>query len=271
MEKSVALNGYAKVNLSLGISGVENGFHMLDSVMTTVDLYDEVTMSLRDDDQVTVTYLTGESFACDNALKTAKALKEHYALPGVDIKISKHVPQGIGVGGSAVDSAAIARGYEMLLGKQFNDDFLVTLGGDVPFLKRRGSAVVTGRGEGVTPIMQKALHIALAYGTKSISTRDVFALYDARGGENGTSKQFLSDGIPFNALEKSAIEIEPSILESKNLLFQAGFDKVVMTGAGSAFIAFESDKELFESKLKQAEMLAESTDIKLKKLTLIKE
>ncbi len=271
MKKSVTLNGYAKVNLSLGITDVKNGFHTLDSVMATVDLCDKITVSLRDDDVVSVTYLTGERFEHDNAYSTAIALKERYALPGVDISISKRVPQGVGVGGSAVDGAGVARAYEVLCDKEFDDDFLVTLGGDVPFLKRGGVAIVGGRGEIITPIAYKDLYIAIAYGKKSLSTREVFDLYDVIGGENGASKRFLEDEIPFNALEKSATMLEPSISESKKTLLQVGFDKVVMTGAGAGFIAFESDIEVFESKFKRAEMLCKQTDITLKRLTLIKE
>lgn len=271
MENFVVLNGYAKVNLSLAITGVKDGFHMLDSVMAKVDMSDKVTMSIRNDKEVSVTYLTGETFCPDNAYNLAVALMERYDLPGVDIKISKAVPQGIGVGGSAVDGGAIARGYEMLTGKTFDNDFLVTLGGDVPVLKSKGASIVRGRGEKITPIELKETYVLLAYGKKSLNTREVFALYDKIGGDEGSSEQFLSDYIPFNALERSAITLEPEILKSKNLLLEAGFERVAMTGAGAGFIALESDKEMFSSKLSKAIALASDEDITLKPLTLIKD
>ena len=37
---SVKIKSYAKVNLTLEITGVENGFHMLDSLVASIDLFD---------------------------------------------------------------------------------------------------------------------------------------------------------------------------------------------------------------------------------------
>lgn len=271
MAKLVEINGYAKVNLSLGIYGKQDSFHNIDSVMVAVDICDKVTMKLRDDDIITVTYIGGESYPEDNAYKAAKACKERYNLSGADIVISKGVPSGIGVGGSAVDAAAVVRGYEKLYGTCFDDnDFLITLGGDVPFLKTLGAAVVKGKGEKVTPVVVKETYIALAYGNKSLGTAQVFALYDKIGGESGTSEQFLSDYKPFNALEKSAACLEPSILESKELLEKAGFQNVVMTGSGAGYIAFEHDKDLFDEKYNLASSLA-NDNVKLKSLKIVKE
>lgn len=271
MDKFVELSGYAKINLSLAVKGSEKGYHNLDMVMATVNLCDSVHMALRDDDVINVQYITGENYPFDNAYKVALALKDRYGLPGVDVKIAKNVPEGMGLGGSAVDGACIVKGYEKLTGKVIDDyDFLVSLGGDIPFLKVGGSAVVKGRGEKITPVKLKDLYVVLAYGKKSVSTKAVFDLYDVIGGESGDSATFLETYQPFNALERSAIELEPSILETRKLLERAGFERVVMTGAGAGYVAFEENEKIFESKLARAQEYA-SSDITIKKLLLIKD
>ena len=270
MERFVEFSQYAKVNLSLDVLGEENGFHELDMVMASVSLSDHIEMRLRDDDKVTVTYSTGESYKKDNALRSARLIRERYSLPGVDITISKGVPEGVGLGGSAVDSAGIARGYEMLTGISLKNDFLLTLGGDVPFLKQVSPAIVKGRGQLVTPVTLKDLSIALVYGDKPLSTKAVFETYDRVGGEGISSKEFLSSYSPLNALERPALLVEPNLKDSKALLELAGFEKVVMTGAGAGFIAFEENEEKFNLLYQKAnEILPQH--LTLKRLTLIKD
>ena len=52
----VSKKAYAKINLCLNVLGkMENGFHELDSLVVTVDLYDKVTLVKRKDKKVTLT------------------------------------------------------------------------------------------------------------------------------------------------------------------------------------------------------------------------
>ena len=46
---SVKIKAYAKVNLTLEIVGVKDGYHMLDSLVASVDLYDLVALKKRKD------------------------------------------------------------------------------------------------------------------------------------------------------------------------------------------------------------------------------
>ena len=268
----VSLVGYAKVNLALGIEGTEEGFHNLDSVMATIDLGDEITMRKRSDDIINVTYSSGENFLFDNAYKVAKGVSERYGLGGVDIIISKNVPIGAGLGGSAVDGAGIIRGYEKLYDITIDDnDFMVKLGGDIPFLKAGGCAVVKGRGEVIIPIELPTLYLLLVYGAPSVSTKEVFDTFDKIGGEGGKSSDFLKNLTPFNALEKSAIKVEPTILNSRRLLKEAGFNHIVMTGSGSGYVGYETEETEFNKKVKMANLLAKEYGLKVRTLQIIKD
>ena len=271
MTNSVNLSAWAKVNLSLGIEGVKGGFHELDSVMVAVDLKDDISITKRCDDEINVTYTTGEKFVSDNAYKVARAIKEKFGLCGLDITISKGVPQGVGVGGSAVDGAGIARGLEEMFDIKIDNDFLVTLGGDIPFLKVGGCAVVKGRGEVVIPVEIPEIFILLAYGDESISTKEIFDTYDVIGGKGGNSNEFLENFLPFNALEESAIKIRPGIIATKNALEKAGFSSVVMTGSGSGYIAYEFDEKEFKERVERAKVFIEQENLNFRVLKTIKE
>ncbi|MDO4285823.1 MAG: 4-(cytidine 5'-diphospho)-2-C-methyl-D-erythritol kinase [Eubacteriales bacterium] len=53
MEKHLTRNAYAKINIALDVAGRrEDGYHLVDMVMQTVDLCDTLTFSLREDGEV---------------------------------------------------------------------------------------------------------------------------------------------------------------------------------------------------------------------------
>ena len=55
---SVTVKSYAKVNLSLNISGVQGGYHAIDSVVASIDLCDAVRVRARRDERINV-YMRG--------------------------------------------------------------------------------------------------------------------------------------------------------------------------------------------------------------------
>ena len=58
----VVEKAYAKINLALCVTGAKDGFHTLDSVVTTVDLYDTVTLTTRKDDNLWNCYDTQDFY-----------------------------------------------------------------------------------------------------------------------------------------------------------------------------------------------------------------
>ncbi len=273
MVQFIELKGYAKVNLSLGIHGnTRDGYHNLDTVMVEVNLYDEVKVFKREDRVINLTYVNGESYLNDNALNAAIAIQKRYNLLGADIEIKKNVPSGVGLGGSAVDAAVIVKAYEALYGISVNDlDFLLSLGADVPFLKVGGAHVITGRGEVKEKVDLKTPYMLLVYGKERLNTAEVFALYDVIGGDNGTSKEFVSTLKPFNALERAAQQLEPSILKNRQVLLDASFSSVVMTGSGTGFIGIEWNEAEFNEKVEKAIELATKNNLTTIVLTTVKE
>ena len=74
--KTVSVNAYAKVNFTLDILGREGGYHLLDSLVSTVSLFDSVTATARTDGRMNV-FFTGvgakEIPSRNNALRAAEA------------------------------------------------------------------------------------------------------------------------------------------------------------------------------------------------------
>ena len=48
---TVRVKAYAKLNLTLSVTGVQNGYHMIDSLVCSVDLYDLIVLKKRKDKQ----------------------------------------------------------------------------------------------------------------------------------------------------------------------------------------------------------------------------
>lgn len=236
---------YAKVNLVLDITGVgDNGYHFIDTVMEEADICDIITARTRLDKSVNVRYKGGISFAKDNALAAAEAFVKKYDTCGADFYIEKNIPLGAGLGGSSADSAGVVKLLSKFYDITPDNDFLYSLGADVPFMYRGGAKRVTGFGETVGEVKLPAHTLVIAYipGLRA-ETPKVFAEYDRLGGDKQYPDEFLKDfNNCGNALEKAAVNLYPVMGEIKSAMKKSGFKNVTMSGSGSAFVAYGEDE-----------------------------
>ena len=109
---------WAKLNLSLDVLGARpDGFHDLRMVMQSVDLHDDVTVTL--DDTGTCRAETNRSYlpcGADNvAVRAAQVFLARAGLKcGVHIRLHKRIPVCAGLGGGSSDAAAVLRALERL-------------------------------------------------------------------------------------------------------------------------------------------------------------
>ena len=99
---SAKVRSWAKLNLSLNISGVSGGYHLLDSVVCSVDICDTVCAKARSDALVNV-YMHGlgsENIPPEknNAVRAGEAFVAAFGTRGADIDIYKDIPLGAGLG-----------------------------------------------------------------------------------------------------------------------------------------------------------------------------
>jgi 4-diphosphocytidyl-2-C-methyl-D-erythritol kinase len=212
------LRALAKLTLSLRITGVrDDGYHLIDAEMVTLDLADELHFA--DGDRLTVTGATGLDVPAgdDNLVRRALRAVGRTA----DVTLTKRIPAGAGLGGGSADAAAVLRWAGC-------DDMSVaaSLGADVPFCVAGGRARVTGVGEVVTPLAFEDRSFTLLVPPFGVSTPAVYAAWDRLGGPIGEHG---------NDLEPAALEVEPRLAEWRDRLGEATGQQPVLAGSGGTW------------------------------------
>lgn len=190
---SVVVRVPGKVNLHLGVGPLgDDGYHPVVTVLQAVSLYDEVAASPADDVTVTVVG-EGDGRAGGEAVPTGADNLAHRAAvllsrragvrDGVRLTLRKDIPVAAGMAGGSADAAAALVACDAVWGTGARREDLVELaaelGSDVPFALVGGTALGTGRGEQLTPVLARGSYawvFALAEG--GLSTPAVYAEYD---------------------------------------------------------------------------------------------
>lgn len=240
----ISIKVNAKINLSLDITGVrEDGYHDLDTLMTSVDIFDTVCAQKSDKSRVT---MDGKIVEGDNtAIKALRLLQDKFGV-AMNVDIVKGIPFSAGMGGSSADASGVFFCASKLFDIPIDEliPLALKVGCDVPYMIFGGSAKVQGVGEIITPVDLQPLTVVIAQKTAGSSTKDIYAKYDEIGGER------KSNGEPFNVLERGAAALNPQIAAARCDL-QKFSGRVFMTGSGSAYVGVFHDgkraKECLES------------------------
>ena len=181
--------------------------------------------------------------------------------PGVEVRIDKGIPVAGGMAGGSADAAAALVGCDALWGTGLSRDALAELGArlgsDVPFALHGGTALGTGRGEQLTPVLGHGSYswvVALSDG--GLSTPAVYRELDeqrATGpvslvGDPADVLAALRSGDPVqlgaalsNDLQAAAVALKPSL----RLLLQTGRDLgalgAVVSGSGPTVVMLARD------------------------------
>ena len=212
----------AKLTLSLRVTGVrEDGFHLIDAEMVTLDLVDKVCITPNEDGlNFEGPFSSGISTDSSNLVRRALSLAGRSAR----VHIVKNIPSSGGLGGGSADAAAI------LNWAGFTDlETASRLGADIPFCMIGGRARVRGIGdliETLPPVQRKITLVIPPFG---VSTPAVYRAWDdlARAGINTTSDQ--------NDLQQAALVIEPRLLEWQDKIARACGQAPVLAGSGATW------------------------------------
>lgn len=262
---TVRANAYAKLNFTLDVTGTEGGYHMLDTLVCTVDLCDRVIVKRRKDSKINVTmYGMGcETLSPEqnNAYLAAQAFRDTFSASGADITVYKNIPVGAGMGGSSADAACVIKSLAALYDisdmpalKTLADGF----GSDTGYLLTGGCKRLRGRGEIVeeTGIFPE-WNIFLLMPARGVSTAACFRTYDETGesvpprtarvlellqkGERGEAMRLFG-----NALYGAACSLEPSVREALTDIKSFAPLGATMSGSGSACFGVFETRELCE-------------------------
>ena len=192
---SVRVEAPGKVNLFLSVGAPgPDGYHPLTTVFQAVRLIETVTarrQSAQDHGTVTLTLEEPDADVpadeSNLAVRAATLLAQTTGVSeGVDLLLRKRVPVAGGMAGGSADAAAALVACNALWGTGLSlpelSALAARLGADVPFPLTGATAVGSGRGDLVTPIMTRgAYHWVFALAEEGLSTPPL-GLRPGRGG-----------------------------------------------------------------------------------------
>ena len=118
--REIRLKARAKINLTLDVTGKrEDGYHLLETIMQTVALYDGIYMKKLEKPVIKLkTNLPWLPTDARNlAWKAANLMRETFGIKeGVFIEIDKRIPVAAGLAGGSTDCAAVLVGMNRLFG-----------------------------------------------------------------------------------------------------------------------------------------------------------
>lgn len=284
MQTDARLKGFAviepapaKINLALHVVGQrEDGYHLLDSLVTFTRFGDRIALSPGDTDRFTLSGDFSGPLAeepGDNLVVRARdrlraaVIAAGASAPPVHIHLEKNLPLASGIGGGSADAAATLRGLSRLWRAALPDGALtaiaIGLGADVPMCLASRPLVARGIGEALTPARIPSLDLVLANPLLGVSTPAVFgALASKRNaplalpaplpGHNGWPALLSSLR---NDLEAPARQTCPVIGTVSEALAQSGARFVRMSGAGATCFGLYTSSQAAEA---AAETLAQS-------------
>ena len=270
--KSVKEKAYAKINLTLDVtSRREDGFHDVLTVMHTLSLCDELTVTVSPSRTPTVSL----ELSCEHRLPTddrniaVKAAKLYQSRAGITdsvaITLAKRIPVAAGLAGGSTDAAATLRALNRIYGKRLSDKMLLSLaaelGSDVPFCLIGGTALCRGRGERIDrlpDLRNLSVVVAIADG-EHVSTPDAYTALDKMysnfdgsiptvGAERTASliesikTGRLDTASLYNVFEDAILPACPGAAAIKEKMLELGATASLMSGSGpSVFGIFDSD------------------------------
>ena len=201
----------AKLNLFLELLEKRaDGFHEIDTIMTPIDLCDELRVWRIQEELIKLTVdwlpsrtIVAKRLGLDSVSQEAanlldiptdernlvyRALQrfaDHYQISGgFGCDLRKRIPAGAGLGGASSDAASALLCAAKLAGIDEREPGLAkiasSLGSDIPFFLgcggRISAARATGRGEKITGIeLSTPIHYVIVYPNASLSTPEVYS------------------------------------------------------------------------------------------------
>lgn len=255
----------AKINLALDILGPRpDGYHEMRMVMQAVSLCDTVTLEEAEE---------GFSLHADGSFRPAgeKSLEQRAAeaffqelgrpCPPLSVGLEKRIPAYAGLGGGSADVAALLRllrrRYAPELPLETLERIGLTVGSDMPFCLRGGTALAEGRGEVLTDLPSlPPCWIVICKPDFDLPTGEMFARARGRIFQTRPDVDGMAEALRAGRLERVTKrlcnvfeevlppEVKEEIQGLKAALLRCGAMNAAMSGSGPAvFGIFSSEEE----------------------------
>ena len=257
------IKSYAKINLFLNVvNKLDTGFHELNSVLSRIDLYDEIR--IKDDSLFSISYngpFGDQVRSDDNVSKLFNYLidKNYLKQKSFAIHVVKNIPVGSGLGGGSSNVAEIIK-YLIrsdLLDNSISTEIARDLGSDIEFFIGEGSALISGKGNVDQRLkINSDKHFLIVFPNVQNSTKEIFNKHSNLSGEQFSyNKDINLDGIlkgTSNELEKTALVANQEMTKVREYLdndINCKYER--MTGSGSAYFAVYEDKQKAEEAIQR--------------------
>ncbi len=245
--QSIKIQCPAKINLLLKVLNKrEDGFHNIESIMQTIDLFDYLTINIEN-------YSTSEILLDGNnkeipyneknlVYKAAKLFLDKTNLQNkkISIYIEKFIPVSAGLAGGSTDAAGTLYGLNKIFKDILTRDELnylcAELGSDLNVCLNGGKILATGRGEVTEPLEFEEFNVNLIKPkVLGISAKEAYTKFAEL--KNNSKALKTRDNFE-NDLEWAVIEDYPQLQFIKNK-----YPKSMMTGSGSTYFSLTEEFE----------------------------
>ena len=273
MPSYVVTRAPGKINLQLSVGPLQaDGYHPVATVFQAVSLFDDVRISFADKSGISLkaSGKVSDLLPLDKnnlAFKAAELMCKKFEITdGLEITLTKEIPIAGGMAGGSADAGATIVGIDALFGLGLNRSEMEKigseLGADIPFTISGGTAIGTGRGDQITPVLSRGnYNWVLALSSSGLSTPAVYQECDRLREGLQVAPPHISDSLMqalgagdavalgkalSNDLQPAACSLKPAL----RLILDVGMDYGALGGlvSGSgptvAFLAENEDHAL---------------------------
>jgi len=249
--RSARIRALAKLNLDLRVLGKRpDGYHELRTIFQTISLADAIDLSFTPARRTAIALDDALAIPDNLVVRAAQLAMDFMRAAGrVEIRLTKRIPMGAGLGGGSSDAAAILLALPVLAGRVIElaqlIDMAQQLGSDVPFFLLGGRAAAIGRGTEIFPLpdsparygvlIDPGIHVSTAEAYRLLGASLTSGLQQNRIGS--FPSQVWGQGCPgtcANDFEGVVFKQHPRLGAIKKKLIRSGASPAMMTGSGSA-------------------------------------
>ncbi len=246
---------HAKLNLSLSVGAQEsNGLHEIASRMVSLSIHDSLTLTALDSHALSRYAILWDEDApkpteidwpiqSDLTVKAHELVQKHVGrmLP-VQLKLTKNIPVGGGLGGGSADAAAMLVGLKALFNLDIDlQPIAEALGSDVPFHLTGRESVVRGTGDLLIPVDFEHKAILLCMPPYGCNTGEVYQALQQE--DPWLDVQRVESGAIFNDLTTAACAVEPQLATDLEHLTTLCNCEIHLSGSGSTMFAICDNEE----------------------------
>ena len=243
--QSIKVQCPAKINLTLKVVNKRpDGYHNIDSIMQTIDLYDYLSISVEKSENFEI-ILSGNNpeIPYDSRNLVYKAVELFFSNTKLSpqkvcIDIEKNIPIAAGLAGGSTDAAGTLYGLNKLFDEIFSEKELhnlcAKLGSDLNVCLAGGCLRTGGRGEIIVPEEYKSYNVRLIKPIGlGISAKEAYTKFSSKLGKN----------VDVNSRDFYANDLEWAIIDDYEKLkyIKQKYKSSMMTGSGSTYFSLEED------------------------------